>query len=154
MHIVFVRHGERRKGEADPELTSFGFRMVEETGAWLRELDFSPDLTQHTPTLRTEQTADTLLHHLTTGARETMEEAPELEADWMRWTEALQSRSPAPESVLLVGHHPTLEMLLQSYGPAPAAVSRHHFAVGLLLEPTDQGSWTITQAWPGRRSLG
>ena len=36
MRVAFVRHGERRKGEADPELTSFGVRMVSETGAWLR----------------------------------------------------------------------------------------------------------------------
>ena len=153
MRVLFVRHGERRKGEADPELTSFGFRMVEETATWLHTFGLMPDLVQHTPTRRTEQTTDTLIARLPTTARETIPEAPELTLEWEQWIAELQSRPSPPDTVLLVGHHPTLEMLLQSYGPAPAAVSRHHFAVGLLLESGDNESWTITHAWPGRSSL-
>ena len=154
MKIIFVRHGEKRKGETDPELTSFGFRMVEETASWLRELCLSPSLVQYTPTRRTAQTTETLLAHLSPEVVETIPDAPELQPDWERWVEALENQPDPCDCVLLVGHHPTLEMLLQGYGPAPVAVSRHHFAVGLLLERGEGGSWTITQAWPGRRSLG
>jgi len=149
MQVAFVRHGERRRAEMDPELTSYGFRMVEETAQWLQSIDFRPDLVLCTPTVRTEQTADTILTHYPSSCRERIANAPELQEDWGRWIEELSQRNPRPESVLLVGHHPTLEMLLKCYGPTPVVVSRHHFAVGLLLVPGSKG-WNISQAWPGR----
>ena len=152
MQIAFVRHGERRKGETDPELTSFGFRMVEETAKWLQSTGFSPDLVQTTQTRRTEQTTQTLTVQFPDLARESIANAPEHQEDWETWTEEISNRDSPPDSVLLVGHHPTLEMLLQAYGPAPAVVSRHHFAVGLVLESETPTHWTITHAWPGRRA--
>jgi phosphohistidine phosphatase SixA len=150
MQIAFVRHGERRKSEVDPELTSYGIRMVEETAQWLDSIGFRPDLSLCTTTVRTEQTADTILSRIPSPSRERIANAPELQDDWERWIEELSQRDPCPDSVLLVGHHPTLEMLLRCYGPTPVVVSRHHFAVGLLLAPGSNG-WSITQAWPGRR---
>jgi phosphohistidine phosphatase SixA len=127
--------------------------MVEETATWLHTIGLLPDLVQHTSTRRTEQTADTLIARLPQTSREIIREAPELKRDWEQWSKELQDRPSPPETVLLVGHHPTVEMILQTYGPAPTAVSRHHFAVGLLLESGENGTWTITHAWPGRSSL-
>ena len=151
MQIAYVRHGERRKGEVDPELTSYGFRMVEESAQWLKSIGFEPGLAQATQTTRTRQTVETILAHFPDTVLETILDAPEIEVDWDQWTEDLANRPRRPDSVLLVGHHPTLEMLLESFGPAPVVVSRHHFAVVLLLVQESKG-WRITQAWPGRRS--
>jgi phosphohistidine phosphatase SixA len=151
MNIVFVRHGERQAGESDPELTSFGFRMVEEVAAWMLALEFSPQLALTTPTRRTHQTVSTILAHFPDTLLEEIPESPELETDWEVCTEKLSKRNKPPDSVLMVGHHPTLEMLLQNYGPPPMVVSRHHFAVGLLLQQSES-RWSIVRAWPGRRS--
>jgi len=152
MRIAFVRHGERRKNETDPELTSFGFRMVEETSQWLSDFGFIPDLALSTPTIRTQQTATTLLGRFPHVSIERIEHAPETQAEWERWTQSLKNHHSAPNNVLLVGHHPTMEMLIQCYGPAPVVVSRHQFAVGLILQTAPETSWVLTHAWPGRTS--
>ena len=152
MRVAFVRHGERRKGEADPELTSFGVRMVSETGAWLRQQQFIPTIVQTTNTKRTQQTTDLLIHDLSNITQETIEDAPELQRDWERWWETLD-RGKEDADILLVGHHPTMEMLLQCYGPAPCSFSKRNFAVALILQTNADGGYTITHAWPGRTSL-
>ena len=152
MRIAFVRHGERRKGESDPELTSFGYRMVEETSQWLISSGFSPDLALTTSTMRTQQTTQTILAHFPSTRCERLQSAPELHQEWELFTASLGERSPKPASVLLVAHHPTMEMLIQCCGPAPAVVTRHQFAVGLILEATSSSGWTISHAWPGRTS--
>ena len=81
MKIVFVRHGERRAGEQDPELTSFGFRMVEEVATWMLELGFTPELALTTPTRRTQQTTATILAHFPDAPLEEISEAPEHQTD-------------------------------------------------------------------------
>ena len=152
MRIAFVRHGERRKNETDPELTSYGFRMVEETGQWLLDFGFTPDLALSTPTIRTQQTAATILSRFPTVSIERIEHAPETKVEWERWTQSIKDRNPIPNNVLLIGHHPTMEMLIQYYGPAPVVVTRHQFAVGLILQTAPETDWVMTHAWPGRTS--
>ena len=52
-------------------------------------------------------------------------------------------------TLLLVGHHPTLHFLADTYGPPPLPVPRHHFAAALILRPV-RARWQIEAAWPGR----
>ena len=149
MKIVFVRHGERRKGESDPELTSWGRRMSTETGHWLQDQGLQPDLVWVTPTMRTRQTAEEI--RLVFSAPIPTREAglPELMEDWDALEDALSAALPEGGVALLVGHHPTMDMIKQEFGPLPVNVPRGNFAAAAVLESAD-GRWTCTAAWPGR----
>ena len=85
--------------------------------------------------------------------QEVIEEAPESKQAWERWWQELSKQYEPQEDILLVGHHPTMEMLLQCYGPTPCSISRRNFAVALVLRLDPDGRYTITHAWPGRLSL-
>ena len=117
-----------------------------------KNIGFTPDLVLSTPTNRTQQTAASILERFRPISIEPIEHAPETQVDWKRWTQSLQIRNQVPNNVLLIGHHPTMEMLIQCYGPAPAVVSRHQFAVGLILQTAPETDWVMTHAWPGRTS--
>ena len=149
MQIAFIRHGERRRNESDPALTSAGRRMASEAARWLQRQGFVPTTVVSTPTRRTRQTAEELC--LVFPAAQLIEHPaePEGEAAW----EALLSELPLDRGPLvLVGHHPTVEMLLHAFGPPPVAIPPHHFASALLLEPAPGPGWRIRAAWPGRAS--
>lgn len=151
MRVVFVRHGEKRKGESDPELTSAGWRMCSETGLWLRERGVLPSRVLLTPTARTRQTAEALLDAFP-APRPPLEERaelPESREDWEVLVDPLARRLGPAACLLLVGHHPTLHFLADAYGPPPVQVPRHHFAAALVLEP-GLGGWRCADAWPGR----
>jgi phosphohistidine phosphatase SixA len=154
MRIVFVRHGERRKGESDPALTSAGRRMARETALWLRDHGVSPAHVVSTPTTRTRETADELSLVFADAARHDRPESPEHRDDWDRLLDVLARAPGLDRTVCLVGHHPTVDLLLREYGPAPVAVPRHHFASALVLDPRAAGrradGWSIRFAWPGR----
>lgn len=149
MQVVFVRHGERRRGESDPELTSAGRRMAAETGRWLANRGFVPALVISTPTLRTLQTADELRAALPPAPLETVDMEPSSANTWEALVSLFQPRVGPGTGLLMVGHHPTLHALLDAFGPTPVPVPGHHFAAALVLE-RDRSLWTCTAAWPGR----
>ena len=149
MKVVFVRHGERRSGESDPELTSWGRKMSTETGRWLQSQGLTPDQVIVTPTIRTQQTAEELL--LVFSDRIPTREAwlPELMEDWEALMDSLEEEIPAEGVALLVGHHPTMDMLRRDLGPMPVTVPRGNFAAAGVLESSASG-WRCIDAWPGR----
>lgn len=149
MQVVFVRHGERRRNESDPELTSAGRRMVAETGGWLAGRGFAPTLILTTPTVRTRQTVEELALILPAAPVELVPELPETAAAWEPFVNPLRARLGEGAGLLLVGHHPTLHLLADRFGPLPAPLPRHHFAAALVLEPLPSG-WACTAVWPGR----
>jgi phosphohistidine phosphatase SixA len=154
MRIIFVRHGERRRGERDPELTSAGRRMARETGQWIqdwaRDAGATVSKLVHTPTARTRQTADEIMLVLGPVPVTVHPAEPYDVTAWQRLTGSLQGPTDTGETMLLVGHHPTVDFLLRAYGPAPVTVPLHHLASALVLESPDGGAWTIAAAWPGR----
>ncbi len=154
MVVVFVRHGERRRGETDPELTSAGRRMASETGRWLAARGFAPGLIVHTPTQRTRQTAEELASVLAPSPMLVAAGMPESGAAWEALVAPLAQRLGEDARLLLVGHHPTLHFLADTFGPLPTPVPRHHFAAALVLEPAypvgEGARWRCTAAWPGR----
>ncbi len=149
MQVVYVRHGERRKGEADPELTSAGRRMALETGRWLAARGFSPSLIVHTPTARTRQTAEELALALSPAPVEIHPATPESPRSWEALVQPFLARLGPEGRLLLVGHHPTLHFLIDTFGPPPVAIPRANFAAALVLERTLE-RWICTAAWPGR----
>jgi phosphohistidine phosphatase SixA len=151
MRIVFIRHGERRKGEHDPALTSAGRRMARETAEWLEAQGVCPAHVLNTPTQRTRETAEEICLVFQAAARAERPESPEVDLDWEQLIEALESDPGAAAPIALVGHHPTVDLLLRRFGPAPATIPRQNFASALVLDSTATG-WTIAEAWPGRAS--
>lgn len=159
MRIIFVRHGERRRGERDPELTSAGRRMARETGLWIQERNQDwaagggAPVSQvvHTPTARTRQTADEITMVLDPPPVTVVHAAEPYEVSaWQHLIRTLQGPEGSVATMLLVGHHPTVDFLLRAFGPAPITVPLHHLASALVLESPDGDAWTITAAWPGR----
>ena len=151
MRIVFIRHGERRRGESDPALTSAGRRMARETALWLASLGVQPAHVLCTPTQRTRETADELCLVFPDAARAERPESPEVAVDWDQLVETLAVAPGLADPLVLVGHHPTVDLLLRAHGPAPVPVPRPNFASALVLDRTATG-WTIAAAWPGRAS--
>lgn len=150
MQVAFTRHGERRRGESDPALTSAGHHMAREAALWLREQGFVPARIVSTPTQRTRQTADELGLVFPDAARSVRADAPETRDDWDRLCDQLREGAGP---VALVGHHPTLAFLLRAFGPPPVPVSVRHFAATLRLEADPAGLTRLTAAWPGRPAL-
>jgi phosphohistidine phosphatase SixA len=150
MQLAFTRHGERRRGESDPALTSAGRRMAREAALWLRDQGFAPARIVATPTVRTRETADELGLVFPDAARSERPDAPETRDDWDRLFDLL-SCDDGP--VALVGHHPTLAFLLRAFGPPPVPVSVGHFAATLRLHAEPAGVTRLTAAWPGRPAL-
>ena len=150
MTIAFIRHGEPRRSESDPGLTSAGRRMAMEAGQWLASQGLTPTSIQCTPTQRTRDTAEELsLVFSGLEVRERDGEPHDL-SDWRRLVAPLR-RTPGLH--VLVGHHPTLALLLRAFGPPPEPVPVHHYAAALLLLPAEEPAWRIHAAWPGRAAL-
>lgn len=150
MRVVFVRHGEKRRGELDPELTSAGRRMASEAGAWLASRGVTPNLAVITPTRRTRQTLEELLAHLPPPLVLERPDQPESALDWEIFTTRLGRELPPGGTALVVGHHPTQHLLLDTWGPPPVSVPRHHLATALILERGVGTSWSFVEVWPGR----
>lgn len=150
MRVVFVRHGQQRAGELDGALTSAGHEMVAEAARWLAAHQILPDLCLHTATTRTRQTAAGLLEGI--GGVRSLEvpSLPESLSEWRSLIQDWQARLGDHGVLLLVGHHPSLDMLLQAFGPAPEPVHPGNLAATLVLDRLFTGAWAISAAWPGR----
>ena len=153
MRLVFVRHGAPRRGETDPGLTSAGRRMAFETGGWLATQQLAPQLIWHTPTRRTQQTAEELALSFQGVALSAGAVSPEVDRDWERLEERLNTELMEGSVGVLVGHHPTVELLLGRFGPPPVPVPLRNLAVALVLVRVPGGTWSIQAAWPGRPDL-
>jgi len=127
--------------------------MAFETGDWLLASGLRPSAIVHTATARTSQTAEELGHHWTDTPRIQGDVSPELPRDWERLTEELGVRWGDTATLVLVGHHPTVGLILDLHGPPPVPVPRRNLAVALVLEGTPSAGWRLSLAWPGRPAL-
>jgi phosphohistidine phosphatase SixA len=147
---AFLRHGEPRGSDSDPELTSEGRRMAAEAGAWLTAQLFVPGLVLVTPTTRTRQTADEALAGLPPIARKEVASLPEDAEAWIGLMERTRRDVGPDGAVLLVGHHPTQEFLARAFGPTLVPIPRNHRAAAMVLAYEGASSWTVRAMWPGR----
>jgi phosphohistidine phosphatase SixA len=144
--LAFVRHGEPRRGETDPALTSWGRRTASEAARWLAEQGVSPTQIWHTPTRRTRETADEI--HLVHPAA-TVAAVPDLPEGPDKWTAFVGDLQAAGGAVVAVGHHPTQDFLAANFGSAGVPLApTHRGAVLLLVGPP----WQCRACWPGRPS--
>jgi phosphohistidine phosphatase SixA len=124
--------------------------MSTETGRWLQQNGLRPDLVLVTPTMRTRQTAEEilLLFSASIPTRETGLPTRQME-DWDALLESLQAELAEDGIALLVGHHPTMDMIKTHFGSLPTAIPRGNFASAVVLQSGISG-WQCTAAWPGR----
>ena len=149
MRIIFIRHGERRKGETDPALTSAGRRMARETALWMEQHLLHPSHIIATPTKRCSETADEIALVFEDAVCAERPESPEVPLDWERLVDDLALSYGSSTTIALVGHHPTVHLLTSTYGPSPLPVPPHHFASAIVIDQT-KDSFSISNAWPGR----
>ena len=149
MRTVFIRHGEPRKGESDPSLTSPGRRMAREAALWLEGQGVVPVAIVNTPTARTRETAEELALVFPDAVGAERPESPEVPVDWDLLADQLAATALPEGPLVLVGHHPTVDLLLRSYGPPPVPVPVRHYCSVLVLDNSRTG-WSISAAWPGR----
>ncbi len=145
MKIAFVRHGAKRKSEVDPELTSFGHEMTLKTGKWLQGQFKSTPRLIATPTNRTIQTAQNIAEVLGIKSDILKQKIP---ADWKKFqiyvNECLKNNNNL--CIILVGHHPTMEMLIAKFD---LSIPRHHFSSAVVLEMENK-KLNCTQHWIGQ----
>jgi phosphohistidine phosphatase SixA len=148
MKLFFLRHGAKRKNEIDPNLTSRGKKMAFSAGQWVKTLLQSKPVVITTPTVRTEQSAKEIclvLQEELTILKQT------IPSDWNsfeRYVIGIYEQSHTT-SIILVGHHPTMEMLISKFNlPIPP----QNFSSGVLLEKQHK-SWKCEHYWLGQNDV-
>lgn len=123
--LVIMRHAKAASPEGvadiDRPLTTRGHADAAEAGAWLREQNYVPQLVICSPARRTRETWH--------GVALSMPDAPEVRYDPdvyaaspPRLLESIRAVSASTQTVLLVGHNPTvsqLSILLDQIGADP-----------------------------------
>ena len=147
MTIAFIRHGEPRRSESDPGLTSAGRRMAMEAGQWLASQGLTPTSIQCTPTQRTRDTAEELSLVLAArGARRGNElRSVGLAALWRpsgapRASTSWSGTTPRWRCCSAPSARPT--------SPSPYTTRRSPAAAA-----AEEPAWRIHAAWPGRAAL-
>lgn len=151
--IVYVRHGERSHIGKDDPLTENGRAMALSTGQWLKEKGLVPSRVIHTGTRRTLETAEQLLLGLgiQVGSVTLFDNKglPSNEGALEALLEAQVKLAHSGNDVILVGHHPTQNLVQSKFGGARFSVPSANRAAAFILEKVD-GSWRVTAAHPGQ----
>lgn len=139
--LIFVRHAEAAAGDDKfRPLTAAGRAMAAEAAEWLASRGRRPTAVITTQTQRTRATADILLERLGPAPRTTRPGLPAREPAWSCFADELEGLP------LLVGHHPTQQLIIRSFGgPDPG---ERKCAVFILART--KTSWTCIDSWPGR----
>ena len=144
--MIFIRHGARRSNGG--ELTSIGRKMSFETGQWLVDNGYLPQNAFHSATIRTQQTLDEVLlgcDQFITGKEI---EIPENWDDWLTMLEKISQTNP--HDFIIVGHHPTTEMLAKHY---KISIPVHNFATAIVLQKSSDRAWSYIDSWQGRTAI-
>ena len=107
-HAIAASHGTPGLDDDERSLTEEGITKMQQAAAGLRALEYIPDLIMTSPLVRARQTAEILLKALGKGVR--MEILPALAPSGSREDlyHALRLYDKKLESLMLVGHQPSL----------------------------------------------
>jgi phosphohistidine phosphatase len=119
MNLYILRHGiadapgtGRIVADADRPLTAEGERKVWQIAEAMEALELSFDLILASPYLRARQTAEIVAEAFKARKKLEFNEALTPSGSSQQLVEFLNRRQPAPESVLLSGHEPSLSELI------------------------------------------
>ena len=146
MRMIFIRHGARCSNGG--ELTSNGRKMSFETGQWLADNGYTPQLAFHSPTTRTEQTLEEVLLACDKNLPKKEIEIPDLWEDWLTMLEKISQTNTS--DFIIVGHHPTIEMLANYY---TISIPTQNFATAIVLQKSSNRLWNYIDSWQGRTAI-
>ena len=123
--LMLMRHAKaiesRRDGDHGRELTSTGRDDAQEIAQILRSSDLSPDLVLCSNSRRTVETASAVVGPQN-GARSIIELPDLYLADAMTIVRAIGEYGAGARHLLIVGHNPAIESLVQTIDPSVARV--------------------------------
>ena len=146
MRMIFIRHGAKRSNGG--ELTSIGRKMSFETGKWLTEKGYFPQLAFHSATTRTQQTLTEILLACEKTLPTKEIEIPDFWEDWLTMLEKISQTNTS--DFIIVGHHPTTEMLANYYN---ISIPTQNFATAIVLQKSSNRLWNYIDSWQGRAAI-
>ena len=148
MRMIFIRHGAKRSGEGDPQLTSAGRKMSYELGKWLLSRGYLPKKAYRSSTKRTEETLEEVMFACNTKLDVISTEIPEFWDDWLNFLEGVSQSTNS--DFIIAGHHPTVEMLIDKYN---ISIPPRNFASAIVLKKCSNRLWNYIDSWQGRADL-
>lgn len=149
--LLLMRHGKSNWDDAtlpdhDRPLSKRGRRDAPRMGKLLQELQLIPDLVISSTALRARKTASAVLE--TCGGPADIQTHPEIyDGDQEDMLEILRTVSPLVETVLLVGHNPSLEVLAEML----CAENLHLPTAAIARIDLNIATWQeLTEVTPGR----
>ena len=146
--VVFVRHSlTLGDGTTNPDLSPEGIEVAKQAVAWLKGQDFDPDLVVTSQWDRCKQTGQVFADAYGCGIIH-QGGIPTRKEHFLN----LLARFDRTEHVILVGSHPTQELLVRKFG-APRLFRKLKCATFLLERPFVNGvstGWTCVAHWPGK----
>ncbi len=117
MKLFFLRHGiAAEKGaftrDADRPLTEEGIKEMKKIAKGMAALEVRPDVIYSSPFVRAKQTAEIAADTLKLGSKLKFHDALQADSNPSKLIQELAHTSRPPESVMLVGHEPTLSLLI------------------------------------------
>ena len=115
-HLFVLRHGKASDGELsgdfDRSLTVTGVEQAKQIGEWMNVHDLKPDVVFSSPAKRALMTTEIVAGKLNIEPQKIHLTSKIYEADLDALLEVLASCSAKNRKVLLVGHNPSLEYLI------------------------------------------
>jgi len=146
MRLILVRHAKAAAEEGQPDhdrpLTEQGVRDARTMGGWLRDHDVEPDAVWCSSALRARQTWSAAAAEMGASAVEPSYLRSVYQAGPGDLVDLLRDVSPDVDSVLVLGHNPTMEQALAALTGEP----RDFPAAGVaMIEVT--GPWSAPSAF-------
>ena len=122
--LLILRHGKSdpvAEAAADFErpLAKRGFRDAPRIGHWMKKHDLTPDLILSSPALRARQTVEAVADELGVGRDQIRFDDRLYLASCDTLKQVLQESTENIHRILIVGHNPGLEELLESLADEP-----------------------------------
>ena len=148
-NLIVMRHAKSdwstsASNDFDRPLSRRGDRDAPRMAAWLAQQSLLPDIIISSPALRTKQTVLAVVEKLGIPEQEIIWEASIYEASLDQLLEVLDRYSAAAESVLLVGHNPGLDSLVEYLSDRPPLYRRGKLMTTAAVAVLDYGDKEIS----------
>jgi phosphohistidine phosphatase len=126
--LFILRHGKASTNDPcrdfDRQLTQKGINQVEQIGMWMKDHDLKPDIIITSPAKRTFMTTDIVSKVLSVKEQNIYIDSQIYGADLVSLLKVLANCSLKAHKILLVGHNPSLENLVEFL--LPSHITRKH----------------------------